>query len=140
VYLARIMTTLAYVTAALLALAPSKKGKGNDEPADPNAAVAKEFGGKIWVTEAEAPAVEGDQLKSWLSGHAAASEIGRKSKDGPVHGRALARRRDRVRAGAAHDRRARRRGARRGRALRHGGGGSRRIAFQGVHDGQYGAW
>lgn len=77
------MTTLAYVTAALLALAPAKKGKGDEQAADPNAAVAREFGGKVWVSEAEAPAVDGDQLRSWLSGHAAASEIGRKSKDGP---------------------------------------------------------
>jgi hypothetical protein len=77
------MSALALTAAALLALAPAKKGK-TEEPAaaDANASVAKEFGGKVWVAAEAPPAVEGQQLHAWLSGHPATAEIGRASKDG----------------------------------------------------------
>jgi hypothetical protein len=37
------------------------------EPVEPNAAVAKAHGGKVWVTDQPPPAAEGDRLKAALA-------------------------------------------------------------------------
>jgi hypothetical protein len=68
------------LSALLLALSAAKKKE--PPPADPNAAVAKVYGGKVW-TDDKAPAADGEALKAWLSSHSAGGEVGRKSKDGP---------------------------------------------------------
>jgi hypothetical protein len=68
---------------ALLFALSTASGKKKEVPAaDPNAAVAKTYGGKIW-TEEKVPAGGGEALRSWLSSHPAGGEVGRKSKDGP---------------------------------------------------------
>src|SRR3954453_19084000 len=64
----------------LLALSAAKK-KEPPPPADPNVAVAKGYGGKVWADE-KTPA-GGEALKTWLSSRPAGGEVGRKSKDGP---------------------------------------------------------
>jgi len=70
------------LTALLLALAPAKKKEA--PPADPNVAVAKSFGGKVWTEEQAVPASHGEALRAWLASRPAASgEVGRKSKEGP---------------------------------------------------------
>ncbi|HXU80033.1 MAG TPA: hypothetical protein VN914_01465 [Polyangia bacterium] len=65
----------------LLALSAAKK-KEPPPPADPNLAVAKQFGGKVWADE-KTPASGGEALKTWLGSRPAGGEIARKSKDGP---------------------------------------------------------
>ena len=70
------------LSALLLALAGGKK-KESPPPADPNVAVAKSFGGKVWAEE-KVPAGSGEALRTWLSEHPAPSgEVGRKTKEGP---------------------------------------------------------
>jgi hypothetical protein len=68
------------LSVVLLAFSAAKKKE--PPPADPNAAVAKMYGGKVWADD-KAPASSGDALKAWLSSHPAGGEVGRKSKDGP---------------------------------------------------------
>jgi hypothetical protein len=65
----------------LLALSAAKGTKKEAPPPDPNAAMAKSYGGKVW-TEEKLPG-GGDALRTWLSSHPAGGEVGRKSKDGP---------------------------------------------------------
>jgi hypothetical protein len=68
------------ISTLLLALAAGK-AKKETPPPDPNAAVAKSYGGKVW-TEEKLPA--GDEaLRTWLASHPAGGEVGRKGKDGP---------------------------------------------------------
>jgi hypothetical protein len=69
------------LSALLLALSAAKK-KEPPPPADPNATVAKMYGGKVWADD-KAPASGGEALKTWLSSRPAGGEVGRKSKDGP---------------------------------------------------------
>jgi hypothetical protein len=49
---------------------------------DPNQAVAKAHGGKVWVASSPIPEASGSELESWLAGHHAAGELPRKGKDG----------------------------------------------------------
>jgi hypothetical protein len=60
--------------------APKEKAAA---PADPNAAVAKSYGGKVWSQEDPPPTGTADALRTWLSSRAGASEVGRKKKDTP---------------------------------------------------------
>ena len=62
----------------LLALSAAKKKE--PPPPDPNEAVAKAHGGKVWA-DASAPA-GAEALKAWLAAHPPGGEVGRKSKDG----------------------------------------------------------
>jgi len=68
------------LSALLLALSAAKNKE--PAPADPNVAVAKLYGGKVWADE-KTPASDGDALKACLSSRPAGGEVGRKSKDGP---------------------------------------------------------
>lgn len=69
------------LSALVLALAGATPKKKEAPPADPNEAVAKTYGGKVW-TEETLPA-GGEALRTWLSSHPTGGEVGRKSKDGP---------------------------------------------------------
>jgi hypothetical protein len=69
------------LSALLLALSAPKK-KEPPPPVDPNVAVAKMYGGKVFADE-KAPASDGETLKTWLSSRPPVGEVGRKSKDGP---------------------------------------------------------
>lgn len=63
---------------------PAKPAKGEAaESADPNAAVAKTHGGKVWVVSDRVPSVEGDRLSAWLASQTAAGTVERKAKDTP---------------------------------------------------------
>jgi hypothetical protein len=69
------------LSAVLLALAAPKSKQ--DDPPDPNAAVAKSYGGKVWSQEDPVPTGTGESLRAWLSARGAGSEVGRKTKDAP---------------------------------------------------------
>jgi hypothetical protein len=69
------------LSAILLALSGATGKKKETPPPDPNEAVAKTYGGKVW-TEEKLPG-GGEALRSFLSSHPAGGEVGRKSKDGP---------------------------------------------------------
>jgi hypothetical protein len=69
------------LSALLLAVSAGSAKKKEAPPTDPNATVAKTYGGKIW-TEEKLPG-DGEALRSFLSSHPAGGEVGRKSKDGP---------------------------------------------------------
>lgn len=64
----------------------SKAGKESGaaaDPADPEAEVAKAFGGKVWVQREPIGASSPDGLRQWLAANPAVQEIVRKGKDGP---------------------------------------------------------
>ena len=46
--------------------------------ADPNAAVAKAHGGKVWILTSAPPSTEGDDLAKWLSSQPQAAEVTKK--------------------------------------------------------------
>jgi hypothetical protein len=82
----RSVTALAVVLAlaAMPAFAakPTKGAKAaEEEPADPNAAVAKTHGGKVWTHAGAAPSPE--LLAGWLDSQAPAGTLERKDKEGP---------------------------------------------------------
>jgi hypothetical protein len=68
------------LSALLLALAGPAKKKEAPAP-DPNEAVAKTYGGKVFAEEKLPGGAEA--LRTWLSSHPAGGEVGRKSKEGP---------------------------------------------------------
>lgn len=72
---------LLVMSAVLLALTAAKKK--DDVPADPNAAIAKSHGGKVWAQEDAVPALTGSALNDWIGARPPAAEIGRKTKEGP---------------------------------------------------------
>jgi hypothetical protein len=74
--------------AAVLALIPltvSSAGakKASEEAATPDDKVAKAFGGKVWISPESIRAVDGPELRDWLSSTPAAPTVERKTKDGP---------------------------------------------------------
>jgi hypothetical protein len=70
---------LALLVAMTAAPLHAKPGKGGDRSpaaaADPNAAVAKVHGGKVWILTGGSPNVEGEELAKWLSSRPSATEI-----------------------------------------------------------------
>jgi len=70
------------VTAALLALANPRK-KETKPAADPNAAVAKSHGARVWLGQTPPSEATGTELAQWMAAHPSAREITRKGKDGP---------------------------------------------------------
>jgi hypothetical protein len=71
------MTTL-FLAALLLA-----GGKETQAKQDPNQAVAKSHGGKVWTQGDVIPELRGDELGHWLGAHPSTGEIKRKAKEGP---------------------------------------------------------
>ncbi len=69
------------VAAALLALAGGKKAE--TKAADPNEAVAKAHGGKVWVQQSPVSEANGAELQQWLGAHPSQHEVARKGKDAP---------------------------------------------------------
>jgi hypothetical protein len=57
-------------------------GKKNAPEVNPNAALAKAYGGRVWATEGAAPA-GGAELRAWLAAQRGAAELARKGKEGP---------------------------------------------------------
>ena len=56
--------------------------KGASSPAaDPNTAVAKAHGGKVWILAGTPPGAEGEELAKWLSSHPSASEVSKKPNE-----------------------------------------------------------
>ncbi len=53
------------------------------EAADPNVAIAKSYGGKVWVQDDSIRSVSGAPLRAWLESHKAPGEVASKTKDGP---------------------------------------------------------
>jgi hypothetical protein len=61
------------------------KGGGKDKKAataaDPNTAVAKAHGGKVWILTSPPPSTEGEDLAKWLSSHPPAAEVTKKPNE-----------------------------------------------------------
>ncbi len=51
--------------------------------ADSDAAIAKDFGGKVWVRDDSIRPTKGDALRAWLTENKPAVSVARKTKDGP---------------------------------------------------------
>lgn len=76
---------LAVATTAVAVEGAHAKG-GKKQPAaksavDPNEELAKDHGGKVWVTAEQLPAVEGSDLGKWLAAHSTTAELTQKPKD-----------------------------------------------------------
>ena len=74
------MKLLVFAT-ALLAMASGKKEI--IMPPDPNAALTKEFGGKVWADDDAIPNNTPETLKAWIAGQKEGVELRRKGKEGP---------------------------------------------------------
>jgi hypothetical protein len=61
----------------------SAKGKkaASSPAADPNTAVAKAHGGRLWILTGPPPSSEGEELSKWLSGHPSATEVSKKATE-----------------------------------------------------------
>jgi hypothetical protein len=80
--LMKIWLVAVVLLATTSASAASKKANKEAAPAvDPNTAVAKNHGGKVWVVSDSIPGVEGDGLEKWLAAHPANAEIVRKGNE-----------------------------------------------------------
>lgn len=81
----RLLAGLALLVAMNAAPLHAKSGKaGGKSPApaaDPNAAVAKTHGGKVWILSGGSPNAEGDDLGKWLSSHPSVTEISKKPSE-----------------------------------------------------------
>lgn len=56
--------------------------KGTSSPAaDPNTAVAKAHGGKVWILSSSPPNAEGEELAKWLSSHPSVGELSKKPSE-----------------------------------------------------------
>ena len=71
------MKTLAAFSIVLFAVAVAPVARA----ADPNAALAKPHGGKVWVQGDPFPTTEGDKLHGYLAGKKPAAEVAAKKKD-----------------------------------------------------------
>ncbi len=61
--------------------AAKKSAKSGAPAPDPNEAVGKAHGGKVWIVTGTPPSVEGEDLSKWLSGHASVTEVSKKSSE-----------------------------------------------------------
>jgi hypothetical protein len=77
-----LLAGLALLVATIAAPAFAKGGKdkkASSAPAvDPNTAVSKAHGGKVWILNSAPPSGEGADLAKWLSSHPAAAEVAKK--------------------------------------------------------------
>ncbi len=58
----------------------AKKGS-TSKAADPNTAVAKAHGGKVWILPSSPPNAEGEDLAKWLSSHPSLAEVSKKPNE-----------------------------------------------------------
>ena len=75
------LVAVALLTATSVGAAPKKAGKEATPAVDPNIAVAKVHGGKVWVVSDSIPGVEGDALDKWLTAHPSNPEIACKGNE-----------------------------------------------------------
>jgi hypothetical protein len=79
------LVLLVATSAVAAGKAPEKAGERKEaatkSSADPNAGLAKDHGGKVWVTSEQIPAIEGDDLGRWLASHSTAAQLTKKPKD-----------------------------------------------------------
>ena len=77
------LVAVALLAATTASAAPKKAAKeAATKPAvDPNTAVAKTHGGKVWVVSDSIPTVEGEALEKWLAAHPANAELTRKGNE-----------------------------------------------------------
>jgi hypothetical protein len=61
--------------------AAKKSGKAGAPAADPNEAVGKAHGGRVWIVTGTPPSVEGEDLNKWLSSHPSATEVTKKPNE-----------------------------------------------------------
>lgn len=57
--------------------------KEKPSPIAVDAAVAKEFGGKVWVQAESIRSASGPALRAWLAAHGPQGEVSRKTTEGP---------------------------------------------------------
>jgi hypothetical protein len=82
-----LLAGLALLVATNAAPAFAKGGKdkkpASAAAADPNTAVAKAHGGKVWILASTSPppSVEGEDLAKWLSSHPATGEMTKKPNE-----------------------------------------------------------
>jgi hypothetical protein len=61
--------------------AAKKSAKASTPAPDPNVAVGKSHGGKVWIVTGSPPSVEGEDLNKWLSSHASVTEVTKKENE-----------------------------------------------------------
>jgi hypothetical protein len=76
-----LVATSAFAAGKAQDRAGGKKEAAAKSAADPNAGLAKDHGGKVWVTSESIPAVEGDALGSWLASHSGTAQLTQKPKE-----------------------------------------------------------
>jgi hypothetical protein len=79
-----LLTGLALLVAVQAAPVLAKGGgakKAAPAAADPNTAVAKAHGGKVWILTTTPPGSEGEELAKWLSSHPSATEVSKKPNE-----------------------------------------------------------
>ena len=59
----------------------SDSAKSSASMPDPNAAIAKTHGGKVWFLTGGTPNVEGAELGKWLTAHPSATELAKKGSE-----------------------------------------------------------
>lgn len=80
--LAAIALLVATNAAPVFAKGDAKAKKGGAAPAaDPNIAVAKAHGGKVWILGSATPSAEGEELSKWLSSHPSLTEVSKKPNE-----------------------------------------------------------
>jgi hypothetical protein len=77
------LVAVALLAATTASAAPKKAAKeAATKPAiDPNTAVAKVHGGKVWVVSDSIPTVEGEALEKWLAAHPSNVELALKGNE-----------------------------------------------------------
>jgi hypothetical protein len=75
------LVSVALLAATSASAAPKKASKETAPAVDPNVAVAKVHGGKVWVVSDSIPGIEGDALDKWLTAHSSNAEIACKGSE-----------------------------------------------------------
>ena len=77
------LVAVVLLAATSASAAPKKAAKeaATKPTVDPNTAVAKVHGGKVWVVSDSIPSIEGAELEKWLAAHPANAELTCKSKE-----------------------------------------------------------
>ena len=71
------LVAVVLLAATSASAAPKKAAKdaAAKPTVDPNTAVAKVHGGRVWVVSDSIPSIEGAELEKWLSAHPASAEL-----------------------------------------------------------------
>jgi hypothetical protein len=79
--LAGLVLLVATNASPLYAKSGGKGKKAETAAADPNTAVARTHGGKVWILTSNPPNTEGEDLAKWLSSHPSAPEVTKKPSE-----------------------------------------------------------